>query len=250
MTKTIYLFDVDGTLTHGFSPIGSELIDCLKQLKFKGYNLGFVSGSNFTRITNQIGHLFELFNYMFPENGVISYKDGQLFHKKHISEQLPESILTSIIDYSLKYISELKLPVKRGNFIDYRTAIINICPCGRTVDFDQRQLFKAYDLEHGIRKDLQQKLIEKFGKHGLEFSIGGEISIDCYPTGWDKRYCLKFLQEFDQIHFFGDSTFQGGNDYTIYNDQRVIGHSVTCVNDTVKILKELLTQLDDSSQLQ
>lgn len=245
MSKTIYLFDVDGTLTHCFFPIRSDLIQCLTQLKQRGYTLGFVSTSSFTRITKQIGEIFYLFNYMFPENGLISYKDGQLFQKKHISEQIPESVLTSIIDFSLHYISELKLPIKRGTFIDFRSAIINICPCGRSVDSDQRNIFKAYDLEHGIRKDMQQKLIEKFGKYGLEFSIGGEISIECYPSGWDKRYCLEFLHDFDHIHFFGDSPFEGGNDYTIYNDQRVIGHYVTCVNDTVKILKEMLSDKDD-----
>lgn len=25
--------------------------------------------------------------------------------------------------------------------------------------------------------------------------------------GWDKTYCLQFLQEFDDIHFFGDKTY-------------------------------------------
>jgi len=30
-------------------------------------------------------------------------------------------------------------------------------------------------------------------------------------VGWDKTYCLKFIKdaEFDEIHFFGDKTFEG-----------------------------------------
>lgn len=80
------------------------------------------------------------------------------------------------------------------------------------------------------------------------FSIGGQISFDVFPTGWDKTYCLKHLEneakkaggvEYTTIHFFGDKTFKGGNDYEIYSDPRTIGHSVVNPDDTLKQLKEL-----------
>ena len=40
--------------------------------------------------------------------------------------------------------------------------------------------------------------------------VGGQISIDVFPKGWDKTFCLKHLQGegFDTIHFFGDKTEQ------------------------------------------
>lgn len=41
------------------------------------------------------------------------------------------------------------------------------------------------------------------------------------------------------IHFFGDKTFKGGNDYEIYNDPRTTGHAVSGPEDTMKILREL-----------
>jgi len=41
------------------------------------------------------------------------------------------------------------------------------------------------------------------------------------------------------IHFFGDKTYKGGNDYEIYSDPRTIGHSVTNPNDTAAQVKEL-----------
>jgi phosphomannomutase len=44
---------------------------------------------------------------------------------------------------------------------------------------------------------------------------------------------------FKEIHFFGDKTYQGGNDYEIFTDQRTIGHSVQSPADTIRILKEL-----------
>jgi hypothetical protein len=51
-------------------------------------------------------------------------------------------------------------------------------------------------------------LKEKFADLGLTYSIGGQISFDVFPKGWDKTYCLQFVEkDFDEIHFFGDKTF-------------------------------------------
>lgn len=29
-----------------------------------------------------------------------------------------------------------------------------------------------------------------------------------FPKGWDKTYCLQYLEEFNEIHFFGDKTYE------------------------------------------
>ena len=80
------------------------------------------------------------------------------------------------------------------------------------------------------------------------FSIGGQISFDVFPNGWDKRYCLGHLENeakksggiaYTTIHFFGDKTFPGGNDYEIYEDPRTIGHVVVDPDDTMKQIKEI-----------
>ena len=42
----------------------------------------------------------------------------------------------------------------------------------------------------------------------FHYSIGGQISFDVMPVGWDKSYCLKYLPDFEEIHFFGDKTFK------------------------------------------
>ena len=76
---------------------------------------------------------------------------------------------------------------------------------------------------------------EKFADLKLKFSIGGQISFDVFPEGWDKTYCLNFIPEgeFDEIHFFGDKTFEGGNDFEIFSHPRVIGHTTTSPADTM-----------------
>lgn len=81
---------------------------------------------------------------------------------------------------------------------------------------------------------------EEFADLGLTYSIGGQISFDVFPKGWDKTYCLQYVEkDFDEIHFFGDKTFKGGNDYEIFEDPRTIGHAVTSPENTMEICKEL-----------
>jgi phosphomannomutase len=53
-------------------------------------------------------------------------------------------------------------------------------------------------------------LREKFSDYGLTFSIGGQISFDVFPNGWDKTYALRRVEDeqFEEIHFFGDKTYE------------------------------------------
>lgn len=85
--------------------------------------------------------------------------------------------------------------------------------------------------------------------HLCSFSIGGQISFDVFPTGWDKTYCLQHVQaekeisgvDYQTIHFFGDKCFAGGNDYEIHTDARTIGHAVNGPEETMNKLKELFS---------
>ena len=53
-------------------------------------------------------------------------------------------------------------------------------------------------------------LREKFADYGLTYSIGGQISFDVFPHGWDKTYALTHVvnEGFEEIHFFGDKTYK------------------------------------------
>ena len=78
-----------------------------------------------------------------------------------------------------------------------------------------------------MRKEFVEVLKKEFQDLGLSYSIGGQISFDVFPAGWDKRYALQFVeQKYSSIHFFGDRTNPGGNDHEIYEDPRTIGHKV------------------------
>ncbi len=82
---------------------------------------------------------------------------------------------------------------------------------------------------------------DKFAALNLTYSIGGQISFDVFPQGWDKTFCLGYIgdEEYEEIHFFGDKTFEGGNDYEIFTHPRVNGHTTTGPDDTIKQCREL-----------
>ena len=132
------------------------------------------------------------------------------------------------------------MPIKRGTFIEYRNGMINVSAVGRSVTFEERTIFIEYNKEHQVLPALAAALTARFGD-SLKFSIGGQISVDCFPHGWDKRYCLQFVeQHYSDIHFFGDKCYEGGNDLEIYLDERTKGNWVKGgPAQTIELLEQL-----------
>merc|ERR1712116_11096 len=232
----ICLFDVDGTLTIPRQKIIEETEDyLLNKLKPK-CTVGLVGGSDLKKIAEQMGGMDVLnkFDYVFAENGILI---GQM----NIQEHLGEEKLQTFINYALNYMSKLTLPVKRGNFIEFRNGLINVCPVGRSCSQAERDGFAAYDKEHKIREKFVTDLKKQFPDSGLVFSIGGQISFDVFPIGWDKTYALNYVEKdnYKHIHFFGDKTAPGGNDHEIFEDARTIGHTVISPQDTIQQLNML-----------
>ncbi|SPO00804.1 probable phosphomannomutase [Cephalotrichum gorgonifer] len=251
LADTIVLFDVDETLTKARRHATPEMLDLLARLRQKAA-IGFVGGSNLVKQQEQIGsasvNVTTLFDWCFAENGLTAYRLGEELPSNSFIEYIGEDNYKELVKFALHYIADLDVPVKRGTFIEFRNGMINISPVGRNASVEERNAYEAFDLENGIRKKFVEVLREKFGHLGLTFSIGGQISFDVFPTGWDKTYCLKHLEaeaekpggvKYKTIHFFGDKTFVGGNDYEIFSDPRTIGHSVADPDDTYKQIKEL-----------
>lgn len=86
--------------------------------------------------------------------------------------------------------------------------MINVSPIGRNCSQEERDQYEVYDKEHKIREKFVAALKEKFSDYGLKFSIGGQISFDVFPEGWDKTFCLRFLEEYEEVRFFGDKTYE------------------------------------------
>ena len=231
--------------------------------------VGIVGGSDLPKQEEQLGEgIVNLFPYNFSQNGLVAYKDGALQEVQTISKFLGEDNVKRIVNWTMRYLADIDIPIKvccsacfcyvytafsiierlliptlsdvmfffykRGTFIEFRSGMMNISPIGRNCSREERNDYEKIDLERGIRTDMVAAMKKEFADLDLTYSIGGQISFDLFPTGWDKTYCLRYLKEedFDEIHFFGDKTFEGGNDFEIFTSERTIGHTVTSPEDT------------------
>ena len=80
--------------------------------------------------------------------------------------------------------------------------------------------------------------MEKFPS--IEATVGGQISIDIYELGKNKAQIIALID--GPIHFFGDKTQEGGNDYAIASKLLEAPHKVSQVENwqqTQKLLEEI-----------
>lgn len=242
--KILLLFDVDGTLTLPRSQISPDFEDFLyNEIKPKA-TIGIVGGSDLEKMLEQMNgkRVLNEFDLMYPENGLLQFVKGAEVGRESLKNHLGEEKLQKFLNFVLKYLGSIEIPLKRGTFIEYRTGMLNVSPIGRQCSREERNAFEVYDKEHKIRATMIEALKKEFPDIGLTYSIGGQISFDVFPRGWDKTFCLRHASQysdFQEIHFFGDKTEPGGNDHEIFEDQRTIGHKVTSPADTRRILSEL-----------
>lgn len=241
--EILLLFDVDNTLTKPRDLIDEDFESFLYNVVKPRAQLGIVSGANIEKLYEQMNgkKILEKFEYIFPENGIVHIENGVEVQKSSFGEKLGQETLKRFINFVLHYIADLDLPFKRGIFIEYRNGMINVCPCGSQCSKEERKIFHEFDNEHQIRKTMIEVLRKEFHDVDLTYAIGGMISFDVYPNGWDKSFCLSRIPQgkFKEIHFFGDQTEPGGNDYEIYSHPSTIGHKVGSYKDTQRILTEM-----------
>ncbi|OAY71059.1 Phosphomannomutase [Ananas comosus] len=189
----IALFDVDGTLTAPRKVVTAQMLEFLRELR-EVVTVGVVGGSDLVKISEQLGNtVINDYDYVFSENGLVAHKNGELIGVQNLKSALGDEKLKEFINFTLHYIADLDIPVKRGTFIEFRSGMINVSPIGRNCSQEEREEFEKYD--------------------------------KVFPQGWDKTYCLRYLEEFQEIHFFGDKTYKGGNDYEIFESERTVGHT-------------------------
>ena len=240
--QTLLLFDVDGTLTVPRQSQTLEMRETIRAARAAGFAVGVVGGSDFKKQEEQLGSdVLQQFDYVFSENGLLSFHNGKEFHRQNLVLFLGNERIKRFVKRVLHLIADLDIPVQRGTFVELRNGMMNISPIGRNCSQSERDEFEVFDKEHLVRKGLIETLQKEFADFNLKYSIGGQISFDVFPVGWDKTYCLQFVNdEFGDIHFFGDKTYEGGNDFEIYTHERTIGHEVKTFNDTIVILNELI----------
>jgi phosphomannomutase len=146
------------------------MLDLLSKLRHK-CAVGYVGGSDLSKQQEQLGsasvNVTSLFDFCFSENGLTAYRQGVQLPSNSFISWMGEERYKEFVNFCLRYIADLDLPVKRGTFIEFRNGMVNVSPVGRNATNAERAAYEKYDKEHQIRHKFVAALKEKFGGWGL-----------------------------------------------------------------------------------
>tara|TARA_Y100001938_G_C8088388_1_gene433498 strand:- start:1652 stop:2377 length:726 start_codon:yes stop_codon:yes gene_type:complete len=213
----VYMFDIDGTLTYPLQKMGTDLTTWfLSWMNNKKVYL--VGGSDKNKIDRQIpasvgNRCMGIFSCMGNE----LWKGGEIVYENSFNP--PPQLTEMLISFQMY----TKFPVRckiggRGKIIEHRTGMLNFTTIGRNADEQERLKYYEWDKENGERKLIAEAVEKDFPE--LEAKVGGQISIDIQPKGYNKSQASKWVREKvdKDIVFIGDKCSPKGNDYDIYID--------------------------------
>lgn len=208
---TIYVFDMDGTLTPARLPMTEDFAE--KFYEWQKTHISYIAtGSDYKKVCEQLPtHIINAFTGVYCSMGNVLMRNGNLVKKNEFIE--PEGLIQDLENFrkNTKYPGSLF-----NNFIERRVGMINFSVLGRDCPYEARQHYNAWDNIENERLQIQEILQKKYPQ--LEISVGGSISIDITPQGHGKGQIATQLREQysdQEIVFFGDRTFPGGNDYEL-----------------------------------
>ena len=210
---TIYLFDVDGTLTPPRQPMDEDFIE-----EFLGWMRGgeksvcLVTGSDIEKVKEQVPE-----DILRACKGIFTCMANQYWVRNKLVYQvsfLPGRKLLTDLELYLEQGS--KYEHRTGNHVEVRPGMINFSVVGRDATQKQRKEYNQWDKYHKEREDIVEYVTQAYPH--LEASIGGSVSVDIYPIGNDKSQAIKYLyteQPDTNFIFVGDRTEPGGNDHAL-----------------------------------
>jgi phosphomannomutase len=207
---SMYLFDMDGTLTEPRQRIDPE---------FAQFLIGFakdkpcyvVTGSDYAKVHEQLGaDLCHAFAAIYACNGNVRYEQSRITWWSAAHNWQLNKAQTTVL---LRLLGRSKFWLRTGNHIEQRIGCANFSIVGRNATPTERGYYTFWDRAKGERETLVKELRRKKAMRGLEFVLGGETGIDIYPEGFDKAQVRTQLA--GRIQFIGDKCEPGGNDYSI-----------------------------------
>ena len=213
MPETVYLFDVDGTLTHPRQQIDEEFADIFLSWLRKGKKKAYlVTGSDIEKTKQQIFPSFiDQCEGLFTCSGNVFYSAGGKVYENTLN------IPTGLLENLQLYLQQSAWKSQRGNHIEIRSGMINFSTVGRNASQNMREAYTRWDGAFREREDIVAYL--KDLHPDLEVAIGGAISVDIYPAGSNKGQEVEKLQERYgkdvSLIFVGDKNIPGGNDWPL-----------------------------------
>lgn len=255
--KNIVLFDMDDTLTPPRQKMSDDVVRQLRRLLDKT-RVGIVSGSGVKYIQQQVPSEILSKMEIFPCNGTQKWTffDGKLVQlgeppsmREEIGEPMWISLMRNLHNLQASIMIEYRDLPYTSNFISDRDTMINWCPIGRNASEKERNAWIERDKSCSIRNWTRNRLILEMNGNRylvssqgpLRYRLGGQTSIDIFPTGWDKTYVLRHLPDLN-VWFVGDKCEKEGNDYELYQfvSKKNQGFKVKSHYETPYVIENIL----------
>ena len=204
-----FVFDVDGTLT-----LSRRKIDAVFQRWFLEFcydnNVYLVTGSDYPKTVEQVGtSIAENVKRVYNCNGNDVWEAGVNVRTNEWT--LPKECFSWLEDK----LEESSFNIRTGNHIEQRPGMVNFSIVGRNATQEERKAYVIYETDHNERRHISDLFNEHFPN--LQATVGGETGIDISPRGANKAQILADFDQDDNILFFGDAMFEGGNDEPLAN---------------------------------
>jgi phosphomannomutase len=204
MTDTVYMFDVDGTLTDPRRQIVPEFKDFMHEF-VKQHTCMIVTGSDRPKTIEQIGEeLTNSFARVYHCSGNHVFVGNKEVYKSDWSLSEVEHTFLQAILHTFDY------PEMTGNHIEQRTGTANFSIVGRNADWDQRARYAEWEKVNKGRDTVAMYYNQEFTNSIAQ--VAGQTSIDIFKTGCDKSQAIR--EQKGKTIYFGDHCNPGGNDFT------------------------------------
>ena len=204
---TIYIFDVDGTLTPSRDIIDSD---------FESYfvtwaiprNVHLITGSDYAKTIEQVGT-----DVIISVSAVHNCAGNSIWSRGEERSRNEWTISKDAKAWLKRKLEESKFPVRTGNHIEERCGLVNFSTIGRGASRVEREIYVKFDNFFNERQQIAKEFNAQFPE--LEASVGGETGIDIYQKGRNKAQILSYLGDVEELIFFGDAMEEGGNDWPL-----------------------------------
>lgn len=208
--NTLYLFDVDGSMTNPRQAMTNEFRD--RFLDWIGdKHIATVSGGTIEHLKEQIpDDITNKLEFIFACSGNDVYKRSLDEMENIQRNEFPKDdiALTTFLTFELKHCN---CPLLKGkvNF-EYRPGLLNFSVVGRDSSQEVRDAYQVWDKMDGERERIVSYINSKFPQYHA--SIGGQISVDIVERGNHKGQVLDFINLTEyKIKFYGDRVLAGND---------------------------------------
>ena len=214
MPDRVYLFDVDGTLTHPLTEVNDVFADVfLSWVRDKQKKVYLVTGSDIAKTKKQLFSSFiDQCEGIFTCSGNVFYSKGHLIYENEL--ELPDDFVANLELY-LEIGSSWRR--KTSTHVELRKGMVNFSTVGRDASPNLREAYYKWDQVNHEREDIVAYVKGLYPQ--FEVSIGGQISVDIYPAGKNKAQVVEKIRELHgedvEMIFVGDRNVPGGNDWPL-----------------------------------